>query len=212
MTIHHTDFISTLYAERANILSAQGLLSKRLVALDDLLAVYTKPDAAMRPQTVPATMPVASASAGQAAVESPATHPSASRNGVDGTSEGQGATGAGTEGATPSTGPRSPDLSITISAKTSASAPGSEVAASDAVAASAGEVASPVASPAPDSAEAPTDETGTASSSEPIPMYSRAGHIGTWVRGDEKAPDPAPAGGAATSPPPSWQPIAWTSP
>lgn len=40
MTLHHTDFVSTLYAERANILSAQGLLSKRLVALDELLAVY----------------------------------------------------------------------------------------------------------------------------------------------------------------------------
>lgn len=40
MALHHTDFVSTLYAERANILSAQGLLSKRLVALDELLAVY----------------------------------------------------------------------------------------------------------------------------------------------------------------------------
>jgi hypothetical protein len=40
MTLHHTNFISALYAERANILSAQGLLSKRLVALDELLAVY----------------------------------------------------------------------------------------------------------------------------------------------------------------------------
>lgn len=70
---------------------------------------------------------------------------------------------------------------------------------------------------ATDSAEAPMGEAGTASSSNTIPTFSG----GSWVRGDqaavdadneeqdlvevlahEKAPDPAPAGGAATSPAP----------
>lgn len=142
--------------------------------------------------------------------------------------------------------------------ETSAAKPGSEVAASDAAAALAGEAVPPSTSPAPisedhlpdagnmvseqHSAASPTDEAGTASSSdnstaarmdgrqvigseedgaafdagamtsqagtqappvETIPTYSRAGHIGTWVRGDEKALDPAPAGGAATSPAPT---------
>jgi len=75
---------------------------------------------------------------------------------------------------------------------------------------------------APNLAETPKDEAGLASSSEPIPVYSRAGHIGSWVRGEqdavdadneeqdlvevvaqEKAAETPPAGEAATSPAPT---------
>lgn len=45
MTLHHTDFVSSLFAERGRIRAAQGLLSRRLVKLDELLAEYGRPTA-----------------------------------------------------------------------------------------------------------------------------------------------------------------------
>lgn len=132
MTQHNTDFVSTLYAERANILSAQGLLSKRLVALDELLAVY-----GARTPASPLPGEVAGAtSAGEVdppPSASPATIPEPE---ITGSTAGE-------------TAPNSRVIHVTIAPKTSAEAPGSEAAVDDADAAPAGEAPAPDASPAP---------------------------------------------------------------
>lgn len=79
--------------------------------------------------------------------------------------------------------------------------PGSEGASAGAT--SAGEAPPPAASPAPLSAEEPTHETGLASSSEHTSERPLAGHIGSWLRGDEKAEDAPPAGEVAPATPPA---------
>lgn len=154
MTLHHTDFVSTLYAERANILSAQGLLSKRLVALDDLLAVYgaNEPQPGLRADNAAQTVqPHAAVASSEALPES-----------VESCAGGEGdrkplpdpipaaLPGAGEVAPPPSTSPATiPEPEIPGSTETSAEAPGSEAAVDDADAAPAGEASRPDASPAP---------------------------------------------------------------
>lgn len=176
MTLHSTDFISSLFAERGRIRAEQGLLSKRMTAIDAVLLAYS--DAAQEPiPEAPTPLPEGG---GQRAPTIETRPAEAKTSEQEPSSDGSGETQDRCE----SVSPPIPDISITISAKTRAAQPGSEAAVDDADAAPTGEAQAPDASPAP------------------IPVYSRAGNVGTWVRGSEKAADAPPAGEALASPAP----------